>query len=45
MILAIITLLLFAFAITWADFTGHRRTRRALWYIAAGTLLLIGFAL
>jgi hypothetical protein len=36
---------LFAVAIAWADFTGRRRVRRLLWWVAAGTVFLIGLVL
>jgi hypothetical protein len=36
---------LFAVAIAWAEFKGLRRVCKLLWYVAAGTVFLIGLVL
>lgn len=37
--------LLFAVTLAWAKWTQSRRVYRALWFVAGGTLFLIGLAL
>ena len=45
MYLGVVVVCLFAVAIAWADFTGRRRVRRLLWFLAAGTVFAIGLVL
>lgn len=45
MTIGLVVVCLFAVAIAWAEFKGLRRVCKLLWYVAAGTVFLIGLVL